>query len=93
MAAEPALASSASHAQAVAATASKIIAIDHPRQAGKNNSAKRRQQPLRQPGAGVQQAPLDADKDKFVQPIIDIMADARVGRGSNASASAADYQP
>ena len=47
--------------------------------------------PLRIPGQGTQQPERDTDKDRYKQPLIDIMAAGEVLREENSKASSAEY--
>ena len=86
--AEPEMVSDMAKISAVEATAAKIRKVDEQR---KVVVSKRRKLAnasfLRQPGKGTEAEEKDEDKQRFVEPLAQLMMDCNVGRAENASAT------
>jgi len=86
--AEPEMVSDMARISAVEATATKIRRVDELRNATyKKKKLSADASSLRQPGKGTEAEEKDVDKNRFIEPLAQLMMDCQVGREENASAT------
>ena len=80
----------ADHVSMITANVESMKAIDDIKKK-KKVAAKYGSKPLRHPGQGTQKAELDSDKQRFFQPLVDIMKEGEAFRSENYNASDKEY--
>ena len=78
------------HVSRISANVESMKAIDDIKKR-KKVAAKSGSKPLRHPGQGTQKAELDSDKQRFFQPLVDIMKEGEAFRSENYNASDKEY--